>query len=32
MDDTDQQLKSAYHPLFMPNIPFFHPSIIPLVV
>jgi hypothetical protein len=30
MDDTDQKLKSGHHPLFIPNIPFFQHSIIPL--
>jgi hypothetical protein len=32
LDDTDQELKSVHHPLFTPNIPFFHHSIIPLVI
>ena len=32
MDDTDQKLKSGHHPLFIPIIPFFHHSIIPLGV
>ena len=32
MDDTDQKLKSGRHPLFIPIIPFFHHSIIPLVI
>jgi hypothetical protein len=31
LDDTDQKLKSGHHPLFIPNIPFFHHSIIPNV-
>jgi hypothetical protein len=29
-DGNDQKLKSGPHPLFIPNIPFFHDSIIPL--
>jgi hypothetical protein len=29
MDDTDQNLKSGHHPLFIPIVPFFHHSIIP---
>jgi hypothetical protein len=32
IDDIDQKLKSEHHPLFIPNIPFFHDSIIPLVI
>jgi hypothetical protein len=31
IDDIDQKLKSEHHPLFIPNIPFFHLSIIPIV-
>jgi hypothetical protein len=31
IDCTDQKIKSDHHPLFIPNIPFFHHSIIPLV-
>jgi hypothetical protein len=30
IDDTHQKLKSGHHPLFIPNIPFFHHSIIPI--
>jgi len=30
-DDTDQISKTGYHPLFLPIIPFFHHSIIPLI-
>jgi hypothetical protein len=29
IDDTDQKLKSGHHPIIIPNIPFFHHSIIP---
>jgi len=29
---ADQKLKSVYHPLFIPNIPFFQHSIIPLAI
>jgi len=32
IDDADQKLKLGHHPLFIPNIPFFHHSIIPLVI
>jgi hypothetical protein len=31
LDDYDQKLKSGHHPLFIPNIPYIHHSIIPLV-
>jgi hypothetical protein len=31
-DDTDQQLKSGHHPLLIPNIPYFHHSIISLFI
>jgi hypothetical protein len=30
--DIDQKLKTGHHPLFIPNIPFFQYSIIPLVI
>jgi hypothetical protein len=30
IDGTDKKLKSGHHPLFIPNIPFLHHSIIPL--
>jgi len=29
IDDIDQKLKSEHHPLFIPNIPFFHHSNFP---
>jgi len=32
IDGSHQKLKSGHHPLFIPNIPFFHHSIIPLVI
>jgi len=32
MDDIDQKIKSEHHPLFIPTIPSFHHSIIPLVI
>jgi hypothetical protein len=32
MDGTDQKIKSDHHPLLIPNIPFFHFSIIPWVL
>ena len=32
MEDTDQELKSGYHPFFIPNIPIFQHSIIPLII
>jgi hypothetical protein len=32
IDDTDKKLKLRHHPLFIPNIPFFQHSIIPLVI
>ena len=32
VDNTDQKLKSDHHPLFIPNIPIFQHSIIPLVI
>jgi len=32
IDNIDQELNSVHHPLFIPNIPFFHHSIIPLVI
>jgi len=31
-DGKDQNIKSDQHPLLIPNIPFFHASIIPLVI
>jgi hypothetical protein len=31
MDSADQTIKSDHHPLLIPNIPFFHHSIIPRV-
>jgi len=30
--DPHPKLKSGHHPLFIPNIPFFHHSIIPFVI
>jgi len=30
IDGACQKIKSGNHPLFMPNIPFFHHSIIPI--
>jgi hypothetical protein len=32
LDDPNSKLKSVHHPLFIPNIPFFHHSIIPWVI
>jgi hypothetical protein len=32
IDGTDQKIKSDHHPFCNPNIPFFHHSIIPLVI
>jgi hypothetical protein len=32
IDGTDKKLKSRHHPLFIPNIPIFHHSIVPLVI
>jgi len=32
IDDTDQKLKPGHHPPLIPNISFFHHSIIPLVI
>ena len=32
MDDIDRTLTSEHHPFFKPNIPFFHHSIIPVVI
>jgi hypothetical protein len=32
LDDTDQDFISGHHPLFIPTIPFFHHSIVPLVI
>jgi len=32
IDGTDQKIKSDHHLLFIPNIPFFHHSIIPWVI
>jgi hypothetical protein len=32
IDGTDQKIKSDHHPLLIPNIPFFHHSIIPWVI
>jgi len=32
LEYTDQKLKSGHHPLFIPNIPIFQHSIIPLVI
>jgi hypothetical protein len=32
MDGTEQKIKTDSHPLLIPNIPFFHHSIIPWVV
>ena len=32
MDGTDQIIKSDHHPLLIPNIPFFHHSIIPWII
>jgi hypothetical protein len=32
IDDSDQKLTSEHHPLYILNIPFFHHSIIPLVI
>jgi hypothetical protein len=32
LDGTDQKIKSDHHPLLIPNIPFFHHSIIPWVI
>ena len=32
LDGNIQKIKSDYHPLMIPNIPFFHHSIIPWVM
>jgi hypothetical protein len=32
VDGADQKIKSDHHPLFIPNIPFFHDSNIPWVM
>jgi len=32
MDGADPKIQSDPHPLLIPNIPFFHHSIIPLVI
>jgi hypothetical protein len=32
IDGTEQKLISDHHPLFIPNIPIFHHSIIPWVI
>jgi hypothetical protein len=32
MVTTDKKLKSGHHPLFIPNIPYFHHAIFPLII